>query len=128
MMRDCIIDVNGKIINIGEWDYQIQPVQVGMKTVVVKETVLDEKGNIIEPEVTEEQPVYEDKATNPLPSDAVLEQRDIVEASDGSLVEFGYVDPDKALIDAISGATTLAELQVALVGGVTNARVRGKRI
>lgn len=128
MMRDCIIDVNGKIINIGEWDYQIQPVQVGMKTVVVKETVLDEKGNIIEPEVTEEQPVYEDKATNPLPSDAVLEQRDIVKASDGSLVEFGYVDPDKALIDAISGATTLAELQVALVGGVTNARVRGKRI
>lgn len=98
MLRDCIVDANGKIINIGEWDYQYT--EIGGQQV----------------------------AQNPLPAGAVTEQRDIVEALDGSLVEVGYVDPDKALIDAINGATTLAELQAALVGGVTNARVRGKRI
>lgn len=55
MIKTCVV-LNGKVINVGEWDYQYAQVQTGT----------DENGK----------PIYENQATNPLPAGAVIEERD----------------------------------------------------
>lgn len=114
MMKSCVI-LNGQIINIGEWYYQIQ-------SVIISPAELDTEGNVIT------EAVYEDQITNPLPVGATSEQRDIVESPDGGLIEVGtYVDADVELATAITNATTLEELKKALLGNNGNiARVKGK--
>lgn len=79
MMKNCVIH-NGKIINIGDWDYQIQSVEV-------TPAVLDEDGNV----VTEA--VYEDQATNPLPEGATITERDFEYDADRGWYETGTSAP-----------------------------------
>jgi len=62
MIKECVV-LNGKIINIGEWDYQIQQREV-------KPPEYDEEGNIVK------EAVFEDKVMNPMPEGAVIEERD----------------------------------------------------
>ena len=98
MIKDCVV-LDGKIINIGPWDYQYK--ELGGKQV----------------------------AQNPLPEGAVVEGRDIVNAPDGGLIEAGtYVDFDQELVTAISAATTVEELKSALLGGMRAGRVKGRPI
>lgn len=63
MIKTCVV-LNGEIINIGEWDYQMQEFEVSP-------AVFDEEGNVIEDAVTEERP------TNPLPEGAIIVELDI---------------------------------------------------
>ena len=75
MLKECVV-LNGQIINIGPWDYQIQPVQVG----------IDDEGN----------PIYEDQITNPLPEGAVIEQRDFTYDDIRGWYETGVPKPPTA--------------------------------
>jgi hypothetical protein len=106
MLKECVI-LNGQIINIGPWDYQIQQVQVG--------------GD-------EENPIYEDQEMNPLPDGATFDQRDFEYDPDRGWYEVGtaFTDPDAELAAAIQAATTLTELKAALLGNGKLARVKGK--
>jgi hypothetical protein len=71
MMKDCVI-LNGQIINIGPWDYQIKQVQV---------------------DGDEENPVYEDRESNPFPVGATIEQRDVDFSDERGWYEVGTVQP-----------------------------------
>lgn len=81
MMKTCVIH-NGQIINIGEWDEQIQPFEVGLREVSPAE--YDADGNLIKEAVTE--PVYEDRVTNPLPEGAEIVEIDVTQDADGGWV------------------------------------------
>ncbi|XID92509.1 hypothetical protein ACF3MZ_29280 [Paenibacillaceae bacterium WGS1546] len=71
MMRECVV-LNGQVINIGPWDYQIQSLEVSPEE-------RDEEGNIIK------EAVYEDRPSNPLPDGAEIIEMEIVEGPDGGL-------------------------------------------
>lgn len=73
MRKECVI-LNGRVINIGPWDYQYQMVQVGE----------DEEGN----------PIYEERAMNPMPEGAVIEEREIEIGPDGGLYVVGEPRPE----------------------------------
>ncbi|QYK68255.1 XkdW family protein [Paenibacillus sp. S02] len=75
MIKECVM-LNGEVINIGPWDYRVQPIMTG----------LDEQGK----------PIYEEQPTNPLPEGAVIEEREIETAEDGGLVVKGSVQPTSA--------------------------------
>lgn len=90
MLKTCILDKDGNLINIGPWDYKVEPVQIGTQTVQVGvETIeiesaeYDEEGNLIkeavleERPIYEEQPIYEDQATNPLPEGAEIVELEV---------------------------------------------------
>ena len=62
MIKKCVV-LNGKVINIGEWDYQKQKV-------LVSPPEYDKDGKLIK------EAVYEDKIMNPLPEGATVEERD----------------------------------------------------
>lgn len=121
MIKNCVV-LNGEIINIGDWDYQLQPVEI-------TPAEYDEEGNVTK------EAVYEDQAMNPLPEGAAVEERDIVEDPDGGLIEAGtYSDPDVELSDAIEAAianeptgSPIRKLGEALLGNGTPARVKGRR-
>ena len=105
MKQSCVV-LDGKVFHIGEWDYQYEFVQTGTQEVEVttetEETVeitpaeVDDSGNVINEAVTEqqlvltttveEQPVYEQVATNPLPEGATIQELDVVQSADGGLV------------------------------------------
>jgi hypothetical protein len=89
VIKQCVV-LNGQVINIGPWDYKVEPVQIGTQTVQVGvETIeiepaeYDEEGNLIkegvfeERPIYEEQPIYEDQATNPLPDGAEVVELDV---------------------------------------------------
>lgn len=61
-MKKCVIK-DGKVINIGDWDYQYV-------TVVTQPAEIDEEGNVIKEAVIEQQ------VTNPFPDGATIEERD----------------------------------------------------
>lgn len=62
MIKTCVV-LNGKIINVGEWDYQIIRKEVSPEE-------RDEFGNITK------EAEYEEEIGNPLPEGAVVEERD----------------------------------------------------
>jgi hypothetical protein len=71
MIKKCIT-LNGKIINIGDWDYKKQKH-------IVSPAETDDNGNIIK------ETVYKDEVTNPMPDGAIEEDVDIAESADGGL-------------------------------------------
>ena len=75
MIKDCII-LDGKLINIGPWDYQMQQVEVSPAE-------YDEDGNIAK------EAVYEEQTMNPLPEGATVEQRDFEYDEDRGWYEIG---------------------------------------
>lgn len=84
MIKSCVV-LNGAVINVGEWDYNIQPVQIGEQEVIITPETTDTEGNVI-PTVTEMQPVYEDQETNPLPIGAIVEEREVIQNADGGFI------------------------------------------
>ena len=71
MLKTCIFDKYGNLINIGDWDYKIEPVEV-------EPAEYDpDTGEMIK------EPVYEDRPTNPLPAGAYSEEREVVQDEDG---------------------------------------------
>lgn len=68
MIRTCVV-LNGKIINVGEWDYQRQ-------SVMIKSPKYDDEGNVIE------EAIYEEMVLNPLPEGAVIKEKDFEYSED----------------------------------------------
>lgn len=99
MMKECAV-LNGKVINIGPWDYMVQDVEVG----------LDEAGNSI----------YEDRITNPLPEGTIIEEREFEYSEDYGWREVGTTRPKtqvEIMQEQIDGLTlTLGDL--ILAGGM----------
>lgn len=81
MMKDVVL-LNGEVINIGPWDYKVE-------NVVIEPGEYDEEGNVIK------EPVYVERETNPLPSGAVTEEREIEETPDGGLIVKGTAKPSE---------------------------------
>lgn len=79
MMKTCVI-LDGQVIHIGEWDYQVESVEV-------EPAEYDEEGNVTK------EAVYEDQAMNPLPEGATIEQRDFEYSDDRGWYEVGTVEP-----------------------------------
>ena len=79
MIKSCVV-LDGKIINVGEWDYQIGPIMVTPAEV-------DGEGNVITPAV------YEDAPRNPLPEGATFEERDFEYDPDRGWYESGTPAP-----------------------------------
>ena len=95
MLKSCVV-LDGAVINVGEWDYNIQPVQVGEQEVIITPETVDSEGNVI-PAVTEMQPIYEDQATNPFPEGAIIEEREVIQNADGGLVA---LESGQSILDA----------------------------
>ncbi|MGR6765347.1 hypothetical protein ACU1JV_26625 [Paenibacillus sp. T2-29] len=72
MIKECVI-LNGEVINIGPWDYRKQQVQTGVDK--------------------DQNPIYEEQVTNPLPEGVVIEEREIEVAPDGGLIVKGSAQP-----------------------------------
>jgi hypothetical protein len=87
VIKTCVFDVEGRLINIGEWDYMVQQVQIG----VDKETG---------------EPIYEDQVTNPLPEGAYTEEREVVYSEDHGwrLADAPAPVTDKERIEALEAA------------------------
>lgn len=87
MLKTCVFDANGNLINIGEWDYMVQPVQVGVD---------EETGD----------PIYEEQVTNPLPEGAYTEEREVVydEVYGWRLADAPTPVSDKERIEALEAA------------------------
>lgn len=93
--------LNDEIINIGEWDYKHEQIEV-------EPVEYDEEGNEVKPAI------YEQQVTNPLPEGAVIEDRDFEYNEDRGWFETGTVPPktelevlketvDQLVIDALMG-------------------------
>jgi len=80
MMKECVV-LNGQVINIGPWDFQIQRVEV-------EPAEYDEEGNVVK------EPVFEEIVTNPLPEGAEIVEMEVVEGPDGGLYPAGYTPPE----------------------------------
>lgn len=72
MLKTCVV-LNGEIINIGPWDYRVEPVEV-------EPAEYDKDGNLVK------EAVYENIARNPLPEGAVEVEMEVCQADDGSWV------------------------------------------
>jgi len=91
VIKKVWFNVNGTPIHAGEWDYMIRPVEVGQQPVDVDvpddyalqpgESWVDETPGAKRIRRTE--PIYEDRATNPLPEGAYSEEREVVQTADG---------------------------------------------
>lgn len=76
MIKQCVV-LDGKVIHIGEWDYQYEQVEV-------KPAVIDpDTKEVIEPAE------YETVAQNPFPVGAVIEERDFEYDPDRGWYELG---------------------------------------
>ena len=75
MIKKCVI-LNGTIISVGDWDYQIRQVEI-------ESAKFDEEGAEIK------KAVYEEQATNQLPEGAVIEERDYEYDADRGWYESG---------------------------------------
>lgn len=72
-----VITLHGKLINIGDWDYQAYPVEVIGNPFV---------GEGEAPESWDYQIRFEDVTGNPLPDGAVEEDRKVVESAKGRIL------------------------------------------
>lgn len=78
MLKECVV-LNGKVINIGPWDYRVEEVEV-TPAVVDEET----KEVVV-------QAVTEMVVQNPLPIGSSIETRDFEYTDDKGWYEVGYV-------------------------------------
>lgn len=110
MMKSCVL-LNGQVINIGEWDYQIE--QVELKPAVIDE----ETQEIIEPAE------YEEVVRNPMPDGAVVEERDFGYSEDRGWYEVGTKAPlseiEKLRLEQAQANAELFEMMLTLTGGGT---------
>jgi hypothetical protein len=72
MIKKCWFDADGNLINIGEWDTQLEQVEVEPEK-------YDEQGNKIA------DAVYYTVERNPLPEGAYCEEREVIQTEDGGL-------------------------------------------
>jgi len=85
-------DVNGVVVNVGEWDLKLTPVvdMIGVPRILDGEQVLDEDGNPVFDGIGEQKVDGEGNLVfaeeNPLPDNLVVSEEDIEELSDGSRV------------------------------------------
>jgi len=100
MLKTCVFDADGNLINIGEWDYMIKPVEVSPAE-------YDEEGNLIN------EAVYEDQPTNPLPPGAYTEEREVVYSEEHGwrLADVPAPVSDKERIEALEAALLEVILQ-----------------
>lgn len=75
MIKKCVV-LDGKVINIGEWDYQKQLNEV-------EPAQYDENGYLIK------EAVFEEKIINPMPEGATIEERDFEYDPDRGWYEVG---------------------------------------
>lgn len=79
-----IIKLNGEVINIGDWDYKLAPVQSTEKR--TKEQILEMKSNGQDPAlIYDESGAVVTEITNPLPFRAIEEDQEVVQTADGGL-------------------------------------------
>lgn len=69
MMKKCVV-LNGAVINIGEWDFQVTKVEVG----------LSESG----------EPIYEEHVMNPLPDGSEVLELEVAQNEDGGWYAVEY--------------------------------------
>jgi len=100
VIKTCVFDADGNLINIGEWDEQIQSIEI-------EPAAYDEEGNLIE------DAVYEDQPTNPLPAGAYTEEREVVydERYGWRLADQPAPVSDKDRIEALEAALLEVILQ-----------------
>ncbi|MFD3258159.1 hypothetical protein ACE3MQ_06080 [Paenibacillus lentus] len=95
MLKECVV-LDGRVINIGPWDYKVEQIEVGSEEIEVEPAEYDGEGSLIREAVFERVPVYEDQPTNPLPDGAEVVEMEIVEGEDGGLYPADYVpEPDE---------------------------------
>ncbi len=75
MIKECVI-LNGKIINIGEWDFKKQQIEISPAEV-------DEDGNVIK------DAVFEEQIKNPMPEGVTIEERNFEYDADRGWYEVG---------------------------------------
>lgn len=108
MIKECVV-LNGQVINIGEWDYRIEQVEV-------KAAVIDEETQeIIQPAE------YEDVVRNPMPEGATIEQRDFEYDENRGWYEVGTTAPlseiEKLRLEQAQANTELFEMMLMFSGG-----------
>lgn len=80
MKKICYV-LDGKVINIGEWDFQ-------KKKIEIEPAQYDEQGNIVK------EAIYEEIITNPIPEGTMIEERDFEYDPDRGWYEVGvYLKP-----------------------------------
>lgn len=84
-LTECVV-LNGKVINIGPWDYKEQYVEVT-------------KG------------VYEKRIRNPIPEGAEIVMKEVVEGPDGGLYQADYIPP-KSDVEFLGGQLVEKEIQI----------------
>lgn len=81
MMKTCVFDAVGNLINIGEWDYREEQV-------VSKSAIIDEETQeVVEPAE------YETILRNPLPDGAYSEEKEVYQDDDGAWRIVGTAAP-----------------------------------
>lgn len=87
-----VVILNGEIINVGEWDYQEQRVITNQNEIDAankyNESVKNETDYIEVPE-----PIFEAKQQNPLPTGAIIEERDMFFTDEHGWREVGWTPP-----------------------------------
>ncbi|MBD3917641.1 hypothetical protein H8B09_02670 [Paenibacillus sp. PR3] len=83
MIKPCVI-LNGQVINIGPWDYQI-------KTIEISPEMFDDNGNKID------EARFQEVVSNPLPDGAVIEELDIAEDTNGGQYVIGTAPQESNL-------------------------------
>lgn len=89
MMKDCVL-LDGKVINIGKWDCQVQ-------SIVVSPAEYAENGDLIKEAVVEE------RETNPLPAGAIVTELECLQNEDGGWYAVEYAPQ---LPDSLEAAVT----------------------
>lgn len=82
MIKECVV-LNGKVINVGPWDYQITKVEVAP-------AVYDEEGNMTK------EAVFEERTMNSMPEGTTIENRDFEYDQDKGWYEVGTSNPPTA--------------------------------
>lgn len=78
MIKTCVFDNNGNLINIGEWDYQIERVEI-------EPAEYDNDGKLFK------EGVYEERVMNPMPEGAYTEDREVMYSEDFGWREVGWI-------------------------------------
>lgn len=108
MIKTCVV-LDGKIINVGDWDFQYLQVEINPPE-------YDEDGKVIK------DAVYEQVAQNPLPKGAVIEERDFGYMEEHGWREVGWKPPlsteEQLRLEMARSNAEMFETMLALMGGV----------
>lgn len=114
---------DGTPIHAGEWDFRVECVEVGTREIEVE--VSDEY--VLQPgeEWTDEtsgskkvkrtEPIFEERAMNPMPDGAYCEDREVVQDDEGGLHLAGYIPPESpvAKVANLEAENALIALELA---------------